>query len=777
VLIPDVACPGTEVNARCHIFGSDGDRVVVVSGTPVFRYAKGDRLSESLFIAQALEAGFARPCELVPHVGVSVATIHRIRSRYAESGARGLIPSKRGPKGPRLDKRQERRIRRLYDEGVSAREIGRLVNVSRMTVGAALKRMGLPAVHPSRARQGQLPVGPLEAARPVELDPGEDALACEGKAAGAKSEELAEGKEIVDLCRQGSGEGFFSVEPVAEPVADTLDDEPANRQMDRALAAMGEITDCAPLFESGRAVARAGVLLAVPLMVASGIFEVGRQVYGHIGPAFYGLRTTLLTLLVLALERIRHPENMKEYSPRGLGRILGLDRTPEVKTLRRKLARFVLGGKSEEFLSRLVKRRVAVRGEALGYLYVDGHVRVYSGKKVRLPKAHVARMRLSLPATQDVWVNDADGGPLFFVTQAAHPQLVGALRELLQPIRELVGGGRRVTVVFDRGGWSPELFRDMWGLGFDVMTYRKGATEPVATSEFKKHVVPGTAGKQVYLLHDMEVTVLKGEFRMRQVSRLSGDHQTQIMTTRRDLEPVEVAVRMFDRWRQENFFKYMREQYAIDALVEYGAEAADPARLVPNPARKTLAKEIRKIRGEVERLEAALGAAVAENPETKRRTVRGFKIAHAAAIGVPLREARAKLSRLRTEYRQTPDRVPVGQIQSEVLQLPRAKKRLTDGLKMLAYQIETDLARAVAPWYARSQDEIRPLIRAALNSTADLEVTDGELRITIEAQSSPHRTRAIARLCELLTETNTLFPGTSLRLRYAIRGADSIISP
>ena len=30
---------------------------------------------------------------------------------------------------------------------------------------------------------------------------------------------------------------------------------------------------------------------------------------------------------------------------------------------------------------------------------------------------------------------------------------------------------------------------------------------------------------------------------------------------------------MFDRWRQENFFKYMREEFLLDALIDYQIEA------------------------------------------------------------------------------------------------------------------------------------------------------------------------------------------------------------
>jgi len=329
-------------------------------------------------------------------------------------------------------------------------------------------------------------------------------------------------------------------------------------------------------------------------------------------------------------------------------------------------------------------------------------------------------------------------------------------------------------VVFDRGGWSPKLFQKMDQAGFDVLTYRKGKSDPVPDDEFKEYVVPGTQGKKQYLLHDTEVPLLKGKFSMRQVTRRKADHQTKIVTTRKDLSVMQVALRMFHRWRQENFFKYMREEYALDALVEHGVEAADPSRLVPNPTRKEMDKRVRKARREVERLEAEYGAAAIDNPERKRRTMRGFKIAHGTEIGVPLRQARARVEELVEQRSKVSTHVPVGEVRDEVVRLPRDKKQLTDGLKMLAHQVETDLVRAVAPFYARSLDEGRTLVTAALQSAADLEVTDGELRVTIAAQSSPHRSRAIAELCALLNPTETVFPGTSLRLHYAVAGVEPV---
>lgn len=746
-----------------------GVRTMFVAGIPVFRYHIGDLAAEKLLCAQLLDLGLATPRELEPVVSLANRSIHRARKDYLDGGVDALIPKRRGPKGPRMGEAREASIRQWSGEGMSQHEMARRLEVSQPCVRDALVRMGLP----TDRRKCKAVQGELLAQTDVNLETvtAEQTSVAEGP---ASSEHLAVAKQPGAEPEPVEGTAAAAA-AVSQP--GSLDPDPDNRVIDRMLAYKGELNDAAPLFKDRVGLSRLGVLLAVPLIVQSGVLDAARSVHGDIGPAFYGLRTSLMTLLFMGLLRIKNAESLKRYNPIELGWAMGLDRAPEVKTVRRKLSHLADDAASNEtFLRELVERRVAAREQALGFLYLDGHVRAYSGK-ADLPKAHVARMRISMPATQELWINDADGVPLFFVTQEAHKQLVGELPGVLSEIRELVGPDRRVTVVFDRGGWSPKLFAHMDATGFDVLTYRKGKVEPLATDLFTTAEVPGSGGKEHYALADTKVEVGAKRFEMRQVTRRTvnskgEEHQTHIVTTRRDLPAVQVAYRMFERWRQENFFKYMREQFAIDALVQYGTEPADREREVPNPEYKAVTKKLTVARAELRRLQAEYGTALADNDEKQRRTVRGLKIATGKTIGVPLREAEKLVAELEAERAAIPKRVLIGSVKDEVVQLARSRKQLSDGLKMLAYQIETDLVTLITPHYKRASHEGRPLLTSALQSSGDLMVQDGELRVTLAPQSSPHRTRAVAALCAELDATQTQFPGTNLRLRFAVADPD-----
>jgi hypothetical protein len=377
-------------------------------------------------------------------------------------------------------------------------------------------------------------------------------------------------------------------------------------------------------------------------------------------------------------------------------------------------------------------------------------------------------MRLSVPATSDYWVNDVTGDPLFVVTAEANAGLVKMLPVVLAEVRTLVGE-RRLTVVFDRGGYSPTLFQKLVADGFDILTYRKGRFPHVAKKRFRECRAILDGRKVVYTLSDQGVRLLRGRLRLRQVTRLSENgHQTPILTSRRDLPAVQVAFRMFERWRQENFFKYLREEYLIDALVDYTVVPDDLLRDVPNPERAALESKLREARAELTRLQADYGVEARRNRERIGPTMRGFKIA-TGKLGHAIGAAMKLFSTLEATRAAVPPRVPVKDVvDGQIVKLAPERKLLTSLLKMVAYQAESDLVRLLAPHFRRAEDEGRTFIQSALGSAADIRVRGTELRVLLAPLSSHHRTRALAALCGELSAMPTAFPGTNLTLCFGV---------
>jgi hypothetical protein len=226
---------------------------------------------------------------------------------------------------------------------------------------------------------------------------------------------------------------------------------------------------------------------------------------------------------------------------------------------------------------------------------------------------------------------------------------------------------------------------------------------------------------------------------------------------------------MFERWRQENFFKYLREEYALDALAEHAAVPDDPTREIPNPAWRAADTKLRQAQAHLDRLQAEYGLQALGNVEQECATMRGFKITK-SSLGQQIWSAFERVMQLEARRNKLPRRIPVRSATDQpIVKLAPERKHLTNLIKMVAYQAESELFRMLAPHYRRVNDEGRTLLQSAFANAADLEVTDRELRLTLAPMSSAHKTRAIATLCEELNQSETVFPGSHLRMRYAIR--------
>jgi len=833
----------TAINRSLSFIDEKGVRVVFHWYEPIFRFALSDRLTLR-HVAVSLRLGsLATQEEIGKAFGHSVATQRRWEVSYQKDGIEGLVNGKSPGRPAGLPRAIDGVLRKWFAEGATNRQMAIRLRVSDATIHRALARLGL---HRRKKPDPQLsfPEDPCDAGQTSHpekdrVETGEAAVEngealetavggrlvvreeCKGEANCESPDRLdAEGGEKPIDVILGAGEELER-EPSAEPpcqrnwdpVKDepddvrwqplmgerledvlaesekegfTLDRDPDNRCVDRGLARMGLLDDATPLFADRPCLRQAGVLLAIPLLVQSGLLDVFAKVYHSLAPAFYGLRTTVVVLFLAALLRIKRPEHFKEHNPQELGHVIGLDRAPEVKTVRRRLECLALRRKAREAMEDMAQRRIAEDPERVAFLYLDGHVREYHGQ-YPLAKSKKSQHQVAKPAATDNWVHDANGEPLLVVTSEMNEGLTQVLEPILTDVKRLIGDDRRPLVIFDRGGFSPKLFVRLDALGFDVMTYRKGRIRPWPVSHFSDEELVVDDRRYCYRLAE-RARVRVGRIRpkrkkesshlgpqflwMREVRVLRADgRQTSILTTRKELERAEAPYRQFNRWRQENYFKYMDAEFELDALVEYGVEEVSPEADRPNPARRPLDRQLAAARARVQKLQARLGEMVGPSGSSSQRTLRGFKIAH-AKLRAELGEAEADVDRLKTALSDLPKRIPA----SDLKTLKTEKKLIVDTIKMTAYQAETDLLRLLGKHYARSDDEGRTLLQAAFQSTARLEVRDKELYVELAPQSSPHRTEAIQGLCTELNALGTKFPGTGLRLNLAVRPHEPLIN-
>jgi lambda repressor-like predicted transcriptional regulator len=710
--------------------GEDGG-LVVVHGLATFAWDGGDEAGRRLAAVQLVRLRAASQGQVAEAFGVDPGTIWRWDQALAADGVAGLVPARRGPKGAwKLSPQLAGRIAGLDAAGATLREIAAATGVSTFSVRNAL---------------GRVPSG----GRPA--------------AAGAAGD---------------GAEGPGAVVPVLP--------DPVPRDAERVLARWGLLGEGAdPVFTPGARYPLAGLLLALPALEGTGLLSCARQVYGRLKDGFYGLTATLLTLVFLALAGEPRAEGATRVPPAALGRVLGLDRAPEVKTIRRKLGELAAAGKAAELVMALARRHAAARPDALGFLYIDGHARVYYGTRT-VQKTHVARLKFPAPATMETWVTDQQGDPVFMVVAEPSDSLAGELRRLLPQLRQVVGEGRRVTVCFDRGGWSPALFADITAAGFGLLTWRKGPAPDVPAETFTTITCTDDRGRHhEYELADSTVDLAinegprKGQtVTLRQVTRrvpakAGATRQIHTLTTRDDLPPGEVCWRMSSRWREENYFRYARTRFALDALDSYAAAPDDPDRMVPNPARKTAAARIRQAEAAAQAAETARDAALLElrSPAPGQAAYLSNQVIN--ALAAPVEAAWRELEEADSAAAAIPARVPLGTLAPDMVRLDAETKQITHAIRMAAYNAETALARALDGHYARAGDEAYALIREALTTSGDIHPGNGELLIRLDPLTAPRRTQALAALCDQLSQAQACYPGTDLVLRYEVKSHPS----
>ncbi len=377
--------------------------------------------------------------------------------------------------------------------------------------------------------------------------------------------------------------------------------------------------------------------------------------------------------------------------------------------------------------------------------------------------------------TTDYWVNAMDGQPFFAVTQAADPGLLKVLEEQIvprllqevpgQPSAEALKANRylaRFTMIFDRAGYSPEFFARRWEQRIAVITYHKFPEEQWAAPEFSAHKVRLVNGEQVELELAERGTRLSNGFWVREVrQRDPSGHQTAILSTDylRDLGGVAVA--MFARWCQENFFQYMGQHYGLNRLIEYGTEPLPETTVVVNPAWRKKDQEVRRERAALVRQQAQFGAHSLP-AQAKGRCLE------------QLQQQQKKVEQLKAERKTAPRHIALKDLPTaeRFSQLRTTKKHFVDTIRLIAYRAETALVALAREKLSRA-DDARALIRQVFESAVDLcpNLAEKTLTVRLHRLSSGAHDEVLKQLCAELTATETVYPGTELRLIFDTVGA------
>jgi hypothetical protein len=414
-----------------------------------------------------------------------------------------------------------------------------------------------------------------------------------------------------------------------------------------------------------------------------------------------------------------------------------------------------------------------------GTLYIDGHVRVYHGHQTALPRHYVARQKLCLRATTDYWVNAMDGQPFFVINQAIDPGMIKVIEQEIvpqleqsipkQPDEQKANPlAHRFVLVFDREGYSPDFLLRMKRLDIACQTYHKYPGEDWPRDEFFTRDVSLASGHVVTMNLAERGTFLGAKLWVREIRKLcDSGHQTSVLSTNYIANDVVIAGAMFARWSQENYFKYMRENYNLDGLVAYSTEDIPDTTPVVNPDYRRLDGEVRRELGKLNRRRAKF-AERSLSGEIAPGKVEAYQQKQ-ADLQQEIEQLEQQVKALKATRKQTKKHITVGELSVEdhFKRLSTQSKYFIDAIKMVAYRAETSMANVCRQTMSHS-DEARSLLRAIYSSEADLLVSSENKTLTVQLHHLANHSSSftIRQLCEELTATETVFPGTELKMIY-----------
>jgi hypothetical protein len=559
---------------------------------------------------------------------------------------------------------------------------------------------------------------------------------------------------------------------------------------ERVLASFGVAT-ATTKFDEQTDLSCGGVLLSLPALLSNGLLNHSMDF--KLENVYYTEEMIFVCLAFLSLLRV-HNINQAGTIPCGeLGRVMGLDRIPEVKTLRRRIARFSTKGNVQEWSRKLSEIWMAANTDLAGVLYIDGHVNLYYGHATTMPKRFVSRLRLCMSGSTDYWVNDKTGQPFFVVNEVINSGMIEQIKTSIlsrlekdvpnQPSEEQLLQNpqlHKFMIVCDRECYSAEFFDYLWQKRIAICTYNKNVKDKWPEEDFIEYKnVQEDGTKEELKLAEKEITLTFGaekdskEIKCREVRKLSkSGHQTSIITTNWILDIVAVGLYMFARWCQENFFKYMMDNFDIDGLVSYSMEKISETKMLVNPAYKQLDSQLRSLNSKLSKQKILFA-----NTTLKMVNEKGKKltkaIAKKAGIYQEIEVLESKIKEIKDKKTGVARKITFASLPQEekFSNVINVRKQFMDTIKMIAYRAETAMYHLIKSQLGyHHQDEGRKLLQQIYLSDADIipDYSNKILTVKLHNFNSKKEDRVVQYLCEKLNETETEYPGTDLRIIYKL---------
>ena len=701
---------------------------------PIYTHEQSRRAQFRYAVSSLINAGLCQQAQIARTFGVDRKMLGRAQKQLRERGAESFFQKRPGRSGGTiLSDERLARAQQLLNDGLSRAEISAELQIKSDTLRKALNdgRLTPPGQSTDTART----------------------------TASTQSERTREDVRAGEQIGVG-----------------------ATNAADRVAAAMGLINGVKSQFQKCLDVPMVGLLCALPSVLANGLL-LGMDRLGRI-KGYYSLVQILLVLVFMMLARIRSVEQLRGCAPGEFGKLIGLDRIPEVRCLRRKIDTIAAEGHAEKWSCALSQEWLREINERVGWLYIDGHVKVYTGQ-VELPRRFVSRQRLCLRGISSYWVNDTIGQPFFLIEKQIDPGLIDVIKKDIvprllcevpdQPTKEELAADphlHRFVIVFDREGYSPDFFRYLWDeYRIGCVTYKKNCTEVWTEEEFDTVNTCTATGEPVQMqLAERGVFLGKDGFPVKEIRKLrSSGHQTAIICTAKKLEAAQIAPGMFARWSQENYFRYAMHHFNIDALLSHSTESFSGTETVINPCWHQLDRRQRSLAGQLRKKLADYLTMDTQKRAEPDHKDHGKWLLKKAELLDEIEAVEEELEQVKKSKKEVKRRVELEELpeENQFAKLSASRRSLLNTIAMIAYRSETAMAQLLEE-HGIPLSRARSMLQDLFVRSGDLlpDYSNNILNIHLHSAATPADNRAINELLKELNETETVFPDTELKMVF-----------
>jgi len=739
-----------------------GRKILFVKGQQYMSWEERDQDGQRVAIAQLYECGIGTQEELAEAFKVDIKTVYNYINSFKSGGIQGLVGERSGPKGKwKLIPEMRAKILTIVLRG----GIREYADIQRGLKDYWGKEISIASI-----RQVLLEDGLVK--EKIKLPGGEQGyLFRERDSNGQLNMEFSNGDEYeINELKQNKEKSInFSEEK----------DVDIKRRSSYSSAQRIYLDQ----LKQGMYSAYAGGLLFAPLLRRYSFVTTIKKVMDIGIQEGYSLEELSLTLFYFDLFRFESMENFKTVYPEEFGLLLGRQMSPSIWTLRRCLNKVRDLEKSEELVDEFSKEYLKKGSTRWGVMYIDGHFLPYYGMYPISKGWHSVR-KIPMKGSYNFLAVDEKFSPVLFLIRSSSEDLLEKIPEIILKAKKLAEQAgiskndiKNLTVIFDREGYSSELFKILDGEDSDgekskikFISWAKYSDKWVNEIEDEKFNKTATVTYEIQTPEEIKYfeteKVMKKYGRIRTIVVESGKNKKRaaIYTNDKESEAERIIQLICRRWGEENLIKELTMKHLINYSPGYEPEEIEEQPMVENPEVQELKQKRSNLKSELSQIKSKFGHEVLEEME-KDANWEEVKKKHILTIA-DIAGIRSQITLLGGKIDKLPQEIKFDEAHDgkKLVELNYEKKRFIDCIKTFTYHMEKKMCEILSNYYDKKK-EIQPALAMIVRRGAYVKLEHGKLIVRLRRFKNSEIDYAARELCE---DLNKMKPFTMDRFHLPI---------